>query len=330
MHNGGNAGLDSVLFFDLETGKPDSTISNIGALLAAGQLHGPSVDKFASFGSDASHLCGHNIVAHDLPALRKYDAAAVLLEKPIIDTLLLSPLLFPRKPYHRLIKDYKLFDGKSGKNDPVYDSMLCRELLVDEIDEFNRLESSVQNLYWSLLKGQEGFSGFFSLLGFTENEADVVGLYHELLEDSICLTKDLEKIFSESPVAAAYCFAFIKFGCPESIIPSWALKNIPMIQETMSALRSELCSDEKCPYCSRRRDLRASLKNHFGFDGFRRFSPDEKVPAQETAVRWALENRSFVAVFPTGEASPSPSSFRPSWLARQAADSLLSYPPSLP
>jgi ATP-dependent DNA helicase RecQ len=68
----------------------------------------------------------------------------------------------------------------------------------------------------------------------------------------------------------------------------------------MSALRSELCSDEKCLYCSRRRDLRASLKSHFGFDEFRRFSPDEKIPAQETAVRWAVENRSFIAVFPTG------------------------------
>jgi ATP-dependent DNA helicase RecQ len=160
MHNGGNAGLDSVLFFDLETGKPDNTISNIGALLAAGQLHGPSVDKFASFGSGASCICGHNIVAHDLPALRKHDNAAVILEKPVIDTLLLSPLLFPRKPYHRLIKDYKLFDGKTGKNDPVYDSMLCRELLVDEIDEFNRLDVSVKNLYWSLLKDQRAFPAF--------------------------------------------------------------------------------------------------------------------------------------------------------------------------
>jgi ATP-dependent DNA helicase RecQ len=40
---------------------------------------------------------------------------------PAIDTLPLSPLLFPKKPYHRLIKDDKLFSDQL--NNPINDAI---------------------------------------------------------------------------------------------------------------------------------------------------------------------------------------------------------------
>ncbi|MGN1101962.1 MAG: hypothetical protein ACI4RG_07190 [Huintestinicola sp.] len=48
-------------------------------------------------------ICGHNILAHDLQYIEEaVDRSGI---KYIIDTLYLSPLLFPNKPYHALLKD---------------------------------------------------------------------------------------------------------------------------------------------------------------------------------------------------------------------------------
>ncbi len=47
-------------------------------------------------------------MCHDIPVLKSIKPALSLLTKPVIDTLFLSPLAFPRNPYHRLVKDYKL------------------------------------------------------------------------------------------------------------------------------------------------------------------------------------------------------------------------------
>jgi ATP-dependent DNA helicase RecQ len=47
-------------------------------------------------------------------------------KKPIIDTLWLSSLIFIKKPYHKLIKDYKI----DKTNDPIEDSKLCKEVFL--------------------------------------------------------------------------------------------------------------------------------------------------------------------------------------------------------
>jgi len=45
--------------------------------------------------------------------------------------LFLSPLLFPEKPYHRLLKDDKL--QPEELNNPVNDSKKAEELFYDEV-----------------------------------------------------------------------------------------------------------------------------------------------------------------------------------------------------
>ena len=97
----------SVVFFDTEIGVDDKKIKDIGAVRSdKGSLHTASVSDFCAFAADADFLCGHNVVHHDM----KYLAPVVDGRVPnkIIDTLYLSPLLFPKRPYHRLLKDDKL------------------------------------------------------------------------------------------------------------------------------------------------------------------------------------------------------------------------------
>jgi hypothetical protein len=60
------------------------------------------------------------------PALR-------LLALPVVDTLWLNPLAFPRHPYHHLVKHYQ--DGglrRSQLNDPLLDAQLTLELFDDQ------------------------------------------------------------------------------------------------------------------------------------------------------------------------------------------------------
>lgn len=94
----------SVVFFDTEIGVDDKKIHDIGAVRSdKGTLHTASVSDFCAFAADSDFLCGHNVVHHDM----KYLAPVVdgRVPKKIIDTLYLSPLLFPKRPYHRLLKD---------------------------------------------------------------------------------------------------------------------------------------------------------------------------------------------------------------------------------
>src|SRR6056297_1890811 len=94
---------ESILFFDLETSKINNAINDIGAILGDKDYHGKSLDSFYNISSDAKYLCGHNIIDHDIPILEQNTESSEIFNKSKIDTLLLSALLFPRKPYHKLI-----------------------------------------------------------------------------------------------------------------------------------------------------------------------------------------------------------------------------------
>jgi len=82
------------------------------------------------FLSDAPYLLGHNLLAHDLELCRQVDSSLAFLQKPAIDTLLLSPLAFPENPYHRLVKDYKLV--RDSPNDPLADARIALSLFAEE------------------------------------------------------------------------------------------------------------------------------------------------------------------------------------------------------
>ena len=126
----------SVVFFDTEIGVDDKKIKDIGAVRSdKGILHTASVPEFCAFAADADFLCGHNVVHHDMT----YLASAVngRVPKKVIDTLYLSPLLFPKRPYHRLVKDDKL--QVEELNNPVNDSQKAQTLFFDEINAFWQL-----------------------------------------------------------------------------------------------------------------------------------------------------------------------------------------------
>ena len=76
----------------------------------------------------ASFSWGHNVIAFDIPHLKALNPDLGILKLPVVDTLRLNPLAFPRHPYHHLVKHYK--DGglvRRQRNDPLLDSKLSVE-----------------------------------------------------------------------------------------------------------------------------------------------------------------------------------------------------------
>ena len=113
---------------DVEVSLSDQRIHDIGALRYDGAIyHGCSKDELAVFLQDVEYVCGHNIIYHDA----KYLFGDVNGHFSLVDTLYMSPILFPKRPYHRLLKDDKLMSEQM--NNPVNDCEKARDLLFDEI-----------------------------------------------------------------------------------------------------------------------------------------------------------------------------------------------------
>lgn len=148
-----------MFFFDTEVGVSDEKIHDIGAVSENGStLHSSSVSDFLSFINKDAILCGHNIIHHDLKYIEK--AIAKPIDHPAIDTLYLSPLLFPKRPYHSLLKDDKLQTDEL--NNPVNDSKKAMSLFYDEVNAFNELPRELKGIYRDLLSDTVEFRGFFS------------------------------------------------------------------------------------------------------------------------------------------------------------------------
>ena len=92
-------GSHSIVFIDSEVGVSDKKIKDLGAVNENGdEFHSASIKDFSDFISEAEFICGHNIVHHDLKYILPRLASPI--EAKYIDTLYLSPLLFPEIPYH--------------------------------------------------------------------------------------------------------------------------------------------------------------------------------------------------------------------------------------
>ena len=148
----------SVVFIDAEIGVEDKKIHDLGAVRNnRSYFHSASISDFIRFIFGAEFVCGHNIIYHDL----KYIQAAIGKEinVGVIDTLYLSPLLFPKRPYHALLKDDKL--QTEELNNPVNDCKKAANLFYDEVNAFFALPAKVQRIFCCLLYGYPEFTGFF-------------------------------------------------------------------------------------------------------------------------------------------------------------------------
>ena len=284
---------EPIVFIDSEIGVSDHRILDLGAVREDGaKFHSPSVRDFSAFLTGAAFLCGHNILHHDLKYLRP-----LLDFKPslgVVDTLYLSPLLFPERPYHALVKDDKL--QADERNNPLNDAEKARKLFYDEVNAFNGLPARRKEIYYGLLNRFEEFRGFFAFLKYRPLFSAPERAIRREFEGEICENADLRGLISGRPVELAYALALTGCGDCYSVTPPWLVRNYPQIEYVMKMLRGKPCKSG-CPYCRSAFGIHRKLKELFGFERFRTYGGE---PLQERAVEAAVAGKSLLAVFPTG------------------------------
>ena len=277
---------------DVETGLKDRKIHDIGSLRYDGAtFHKSSKEEWLAFIDGVDYICGHNIIHHDAKFLFGDEPCRWRL----VDTLYMSPLLFPERPYHRLVKDDKLVSEQM--NNPVNDCEKAKDLLFDEVASWKALPEGKRTVFASLLKGWKEFEGFLSLVnaGF----ADTKGLaekIRQLYRGKICQHADLEMLVDRYPCELAYALALVDTTDSRSITPGWVLHNFPEVEFVMTLLRNRRCK-EGCDFCNTQLDVLHNLKTFFGYDQFRTY---EGEPLQERAAQAAVSGKSLLAIFPTG------------------------------
>lgn len=280
------------VFVDVEVGIKDHKIHDIGAIRwDDAVLHSASKQDFMNFVKDVDFLCGHNIINHDAKYLFGETPQNFLL----VDTLFLSPLLFPKKPYHSLLKDDKLMSDQL--NNPVNDCKKSLDLFMDEVAAWDRLSDSEQIIFSTLLQSQDEFKGFLTFVNAKpDNKESLSQLIRIQYQGKICEHSDIESLINQYPCDLAYALALINTSDHRSITPPWVLHNYPNVEYIIRLLRQNKCA-EGCDYCNQALDVKVNLKRFFGFNEFRTYDGE---PLQEKAVKAAVEHKSLLAIFPTG------------------------------
>ena len=277
---------------DIEVGLSDQKIHDIGALRYDGAIyHGCSKEHLMAFLQEVRYVCGHNVIHHDAKYLFGNEACSWHL----VDTLYMSPLLFPERPYHRLVKDDKLLSDQV--NNPVNDCEKARDLLMDEIACWQRLPEEKQRIYSTLLKDIKEFQGFFNMVDSSACEEDLPALIKNVYRGRICQHADVEALAEQTPCELAYALSLIDTTDYRSVTPGWVLHSYPGVEYVMGVLRQRQCSEPDCDYCRHQLDIHYNLKSFFGFDEFRTY---EGEPLQEKASQAAVTGKSLLAIFPTG------------------------------
>lgn len=277
---------------DVEVSLSDKKIHDIGALRYDGAIyHGCSKSKLMEFLNGVDFVCGHNIIHHDAKYLFTESECSFTL----VDTLHMSPLLFPERPYHRLLKDDKLITEQM--NNPINDCEKARDLLLDEIVCWQALPDRKRRIFTTLLEGKNEFKGFLRMVGAELTSVSVSALIWNEYRGRICQYADVTTLVEQYPVELAYALSLIDTNDVRSITPSWVLYNYHGVEYVMETLRQHYCSEPDCEYCNSFFDIHHNLKAFFGYDEFRIYEGES---LQEQAVLAAVQRRSLLAIFPTG------------------------------
>lgn len=261
------------------------------------------------FCSAFEYVLGHNFIEFDARHLSVADRSLGLLCKPVIDTLWLNPLAFPRNPYHRLVKHYK--DGQlQGEHvsDPKLDAELVFTVLQDQFAALAVLDEAQPDLicaYHYLTSRKADHAGFEAVFQSVRgapcpDAAEASAVIKALLHDKACLHR-IEQAFKaadDKGWALAYALAWISVAEEgNSVMPPWVRHQFPEASQLVSNLRDTPCEDEKCNWCRLENNPKTLLKRWFGFDSFRLTGGR---PLQEEIVTKAIAKTPVLGVLPTG------------------------------
>jgi ATP-dependent DNA helicase RecQ len=260
----------------------------------------------------AAFVLGHNVIAHDQPALSLLHPGLALHHLPLVDTLELSPVAFPQNPYHRLVKDYKLCT--TTRNDPVRDAELAYELFRDQDAALRQraVEHPDEVLCLHFLLAPEngrGMASFFATLraALRPSLAEAQAAWRRATDGKVCQTG--QKAIADRYLAdpewqkpLAYVLAWLHVAGGNSVLPPWVRLSFPKTRELIVKLRDTPCGDPECAWCREQHDLLKLLPRYF--PGITRFRAAPATPdgrsLQQTIVEHGFAGTPTLAILPTG------------------------------
>ncbi|MEO8600073.1 MAG: DEAD/DEAH box helicase, partial [bacterium] len=308
------------LSIDLEVGIKDERIHSFAAVrgdngtsfvFQGGNLQ-DALRQLDAFADPIAFMLGHNIIAFDAPHLSAAQPGLRLLKLPLVDTLQLNPLAFPRNPYHHLVKHYKGGQLQHGSlNDPELDARLALEVFSDQLRAFEELQHSAPNLllawHWltTIADVKSGLNAVFMrvrrCLRPTDEQAQAAIL--QLLSGQSCQThgRALLTEVRQHGWPLAYALSWLSVSGGNSVMPPWVRHQFPQAGAIVRRLRDSACGDPTCDWCSERHDARRELKRFFNFDAFRPEPADaDGRPLQQAIVEAALAGKHVLGILPTG------------------------------
>ncbi len=303
---------------DLEVGK-NKRIHAFGAvrpdtdrsLTHSGSGLSSALARLDDFAKGAAFLLGHNLIKFDLPHLVAANPDLRLLKLPVVDTLRLSPLAFPRNPYHSLVKHYQ--DGglkRSQVNDPELDSGIALKLFNDEREALARAPSDLLAAWhWLCTPERMGIDlaldEFFREIRQADrpSEAEAIATIRRILERSACApqTRDIVEDAAKFNWALAYALAWLSVAGGNSVMPPWVRHQFPEAGNLVRRLRDIACCDPACGWCRKRHDAGKELKRWFGYDSFRPEPACEGGKSmQQAIVEETMAGRHAFGILPTG------------------------------
>ncbi len=291
------------LFFDLEYNPESKAVREYGYVLGEEQIRAQNPAKLEEASAAAKFLVGHNVLRHDAPILRQYFSIDFPNVKAL-DTLMLSSLLFPREPYHKLRKEY--LKDESDPSNPLKDALLCRELLQDCIEKWESFPWQLRYYLYQFLREEPGFAPFFYLVDIPELSEinskfpEIQRWFVEQYKNQMCLYQEVENVWKAYRVEWCFLLTLFYEDGPTDFVPFWVRYQYPHLETILRTKRMVDCGRPDCPYCSTQLNSATQLNKWFGFPGFRSFHESETVPLQQQVVESAMRGESLLAVFPTG------------------------------
>ncbi len=313
--------IHKCLFIDLEVAPKSGRIRKFAAirgdsqaqpLTSAGNNIESALRALDDFAGGAQFVVGHNIIAHDLPHIKAAAPQLRLLRLPAIDTLRLSPLAFPRNPYHRLVKHYK--DGtllRQTPNDPELDARLSLVLFAEEEAALAKVRASNPALgaafHWLFSRHASdlGFASFFDAVRDQSCPADTEGraAINACLRDAACVmgASQICEALPGNEWPLAFSLAWLSVAGGNSVMPPWVRHEFPEAKRMVHALRNTRCDDLACKWCAAHHNPRRVLEQWFGFQEFRpQPACDDGRSMQEAIVEASMRGEHVLGILPTG------------------------------
>ncbi len=231
-----------------------------------------------------------------------------MMRLPVVDTLWLNPLAFPRNPYHHLVKHYQDGQLKRGRiNDPELDARLTLTVFADQLEAFASAQPELLTA-WHWLTSANNDSGFarvFEQVRGTGRPSDTQALVATsmLLKGVTCQVqvRDVLENAEQEGWSLAYALAWLSVSGGNSVMPPWVRHQFPESGRLVRRLRDTPCRDPDCRWCRERHDAERELKRWFGFDSFRaQPEDDDGRPMQQAIVESAMSGEHLLALLPTG------------------------------